>query len=67
MYYIKYEFVIVNDKTPFIIMNNISLTYLEIIISSDSDNWLEIMTSKIDSLYINQVWAMVEAPMDMTK
>ena len=43
------------------------LTYSEIIISSDSDSWLETMTSKMDSLYINQVWTMVEAPMSMTQ
>ena len=33
----------------------------------DSDSWPETLTSEIDSLYINQVQTMVEAPMGMTQ
>ena len=67
MYYSKYRFVIMNDDTSYIIMYNIFLTHLEIVMSRDSDSWLEILISKIDSLYINQVWTMVEAPMGLTQ
>ena len=31
--------------------------------SRDSDRWLETMISEMNSLYINQVWTMVEEPM----
>ena len=41
------------------------LTYLELVMSSDSDNWPKTMSSKINSLNINQVWTMIEAPMGM--
>ena len=64
---LKYEFVIENDYTPYIIENGVFLTYLEIIKSRDSDNCLETITSEMNSRYINQVWTMVEAPMGMTQ
>ena len=35
--------------------------------SRDSNSWSEILTSEMDSLYINQVWTMVEALMGMTQ
>ena len=35
--------------------------------SRDFDRWLEVMKSEMDSLYINQVWTLVEAPMGMTQ
>ena len=35
--------------------------------SRDSDRWLETMTFEMNSLYINQVWTMVEAPIGMTQ
>ena len=43
------------------------LIHLEIVMSRNSDSWLETLTSEIDSLYINQVWIMIEAPMGMTQ
>ena len=64
---LKYRFVIENDYTPYIIMNNIFLTYSKIVMSRDSDRWLETITFKINSLYIDQVWTMIEAPMGMTQ
>ena len=30
--------------------------------SRDSDRWLEAMRSKMDSMYVNQVWTLVDAP-----
>ena len=53
MYHSKYEFVIENDDTPYIIENDIFLIYLKIIMSRDSDRWLETMISEMNLLYIN--------------
>ena len=64
---LKYGFVIENDNIPYTIENDIFLIYSKIIMSRDSGSWSEIMTSKINSLYINQVWIMVVAPMGMTQ
>ena len=64
MYHSKYDFVIVNDCTPYIIVNDIFLTYSKIVMSTDSDRT---MISELNFLYINQVWTMVEAPMGMTQ
>ena len=52
---LKYEFVIENDDTPYIIKNDVFLIHSEIVMSRDSDSWLEIITSKMNSLHINQV------------
>ena len=30
--------------------------------SRDSDRWLEAMRSEMDSMYVNQVWTLVDAP-----
>ena len=30
--------------------------------SRDSDRWLNSMRSEMDSIYVNQVWTLVEAP-----
>ena len=35
--------------------------------SRDSDSWPEILISEMDSLYINQMWTMVGAPMGLTQ
>ena len=43
------------------------LTHLKNVMSRDSNSWPKILTSEIDSLYINQIWTMVEAPMGMTQ
>ena len=56
-----------NDCAPYIIENDIFLTYLKIIMSKDSDRWLETIESEMNSQCINQVWTMVEASMGMTQ
>ena len=38
------------------------MTYLEVIMSSDSDKWLSAMKSKMDSIYTNHIWTLVDAP-----
>jgi len=39
-----------------------SVTYIEAITGPKNEKWLEAMKSKMDSMYINQVWNLVEAP-----
>ena len=56
----RYGFVIENNEAH-IIENDEPTTYLEAVMSSDSDKWLNIMKSKIDSIYANQVWTLVDA------
>ena len=35
---------------------------MEAVLSRDSDKWQIVMESEIDSMYINQVWTLVDAP-----
>ena len=64
---LSYGFIIENDDTPYIIENDIFLIYSNIIKNIDSDRWLKTMKPEMDSLYINQVWILVEAPMSATQ
>ena len=57
----RYGFVIENNEAQ-IFENNEPLTYTEAILSRDSDRWQVAMESEIDSMYINQVWTLVDAP-----
>ena len=52
---LRYGFVIENDNTSHIIENDEPTSYLEAVMSSDSDKWLNAMKSEMDSMYINQV------------
>ena len=47
----------VNDDDP--------MTYNEAMSSVDSEKWQSAMKSEMDSMYINQVWTLVEAPKDV--
>ena len=42
------------------------MTYLEAVMNSDSDKWLNTVKSEIDSMYANQVWTLVDAPKGVT-
>ena len=64
MYHSKYDFIIENDNTLYIIENDVFLIFSEIVMSRDSNRC---MTSEMNSLYINQLWTMVEAPMGVTQ
>ena len=61
----RYGFVIENNETH-IIENDEPLTYMEAIMRRDSDKWLEAMKFKMDSIYSNQVWTLVDAPGGVT-
>ena len=57
----RYGFIIENNEAQ-VIQNDEPLTYTEAIQSSDSDKWQEAMDFEIDSMYVNQVWSLVDAP-----
>ena len=57
----RYGFIVENNEAQ-IIENDEPLTYTDAVVSRDSDRWLEAMRSEIDSMYVNQVWTLVDAP-----
>ena len=57
----RYGFIIENNEAQ-IIENDEPLTYTDAVTSRDSDRWLEAMRSEMDSMYVNQVWTLVDAP-----
>ena len=63
---LRYGFIIENDNTSHIIENDDPTTYSEAIMSSDSNKLLNIMKSKMDSMYANQVWTLVDASVGVT-
>ena len=56
----RYGFIIENNEAR-IIENDGPLTYTDAVMSRDSDRWLEAMRSEMDSMYVNQVWTLVDA------
>ena len=63
---LRYGFVIENDNTPHIIENDDPMTYSEAVMSSDSSKWLKAIKFKMNSMYDNQVWTLVDAPEGVT-
>lgn len=52
---------LVNDQGDVLLMDqDVYVTYQEATIGLESEMWLEAMKSKMDSLYTNQVWTLVE-------
>ena len=62
----RYDFIIENDNLINIIQDDDPLTYLEVVMSRDSDRWLEAIKSEMNSMYTNQVWTLVDAPKGVT-
>ena len=58
----RYGFLISKQKNILLIENDEPTTYEESLNSSKSDQWLNAMKSEIDSMYINQVWTLVDPP-----
>ena len=46
----------------FIINNDEPTTYNEVLLDKDSEKWLQAMNSKMDSMYENVVWTLVDPP-----
>ena len=63
---LRFGFVIKNDNTFHIIENDDLTTYSEAVMSSDSNKWLNTMKFEMDSMYVNQVWTLIDSPKDMT-
>ena len=58
---LRYDFVIENDNSINSIQDDDPLIYTEAVINRDSDRWLKVMKSKMDSMYTNQVWTLADA------
>ena len=46
--------------------NDEPLTYMEAVMSRDSDKWQEAMKFKIDFMYTNQIWTLIDPPEGVT-
>ena len=54
---------LITDQGDVLLMDQDELvTYQEAIIGPESKKWLEVMKCEMDSMYTNQVWTLVEAP-----
>ena len=62
---LRYGFIIESNEVH-IIENDELLTYMEVVMSRDSDKQLEAMKFEMDSMYSNQVWTLVDAPEGVT-
>ena len=52
---------LINDQGDVLLMDQDDpVTYQEAITGPESEKWLETMKSKMDSMYTNQVWTLVE-------
>ena len=56
----RYGFLISEQKDVLLIKNDEPTTYEESLIRSESDKWLIVMKSEMDSMYTNQVWTLVD-------
>ena len=59
---LRYGFMIGDNNETSIIEDDDSLTYMEAIMSKDSDKWLHTIKFEMDSMYDNQVWTLVDPP-----
>ena len=57
----RYGFLIEQDGAQ-VIEDDEPTTYKEVLSSEDKTKWLEAMNSKMDSMYENKVWTLVDAP-----
>ena len=58
----RYGFLISKQNDVLLIENDEPTTYEESLNNSESDQWLKAMKSKMDSMYTNQVWILVDPP-----
>ena len=57
---IRYGFLITHDNDVLIVDQNEPTSYQEAINSPDSEKWLEVMKSEMQSMYDNQVWTLID-------
>ena len=50
--HVREESIHVNDPT----------TFEEALLDKDSSRWLKVMRTEMDSMYVNQVWSLVDLP-----
>jgi len=58
----RYGYLISKEGDVLLMDQDEPVTYIEDIIGPESEKWLEAMKSEMDSMYINQVWNLIEAP-----
>ncbi|KAL3497597.1 hypothetical protein ACH5RR_040329 [Cinchona calisaya] len=58
----KFEFLVNGYNDVLIITNDEPISYEEALSDKDSQKWLEAMKSKMDSMYDNKVWTLVDPP-----
>ena len=58
----RYGLLISEQKDVLLIENDELTTYKESLNNSKSDQWIKTMKSKMDSMYTNQVWTLVDPP-----
>ena len=62
----RYGFLSREQKDVLLIENDEPTTYEESLNSSESDQWLIAVNIEMDSMYINQVWTLVDPPEGIT-
>ena len=63
---LRYDFFIENNNLINIIQDDDPLIYSKAVMSRDLDRWLEAIKSKMDLMYTNQIWILVDAPEGVT-
>ena len=58
----RYGFLITDSRDVLLIDQNEPTTYQEAVLGPDFEKWLEAMKSKIQSMYDNQVWTLIDPP-----
>ena len=58
----RYGWIVTPHDDVLLVENDEPLTYEEAVASIDSEKWLDAMNSEIDSMYTNQVWELIDAP-----
>ncbi|KAI5421643.1 hypothetical protein KIW84_045174 [Lathyrus oleraceus] len=62
----RYGYLITDQGDVLLMDQDEPVTYQETIIGPKSEKWLEAMKSEMDSMYTNQVWTLVEPPVEVS-
>ncbi|PKI39011.1 hypothetical protein CRG98_040609 [Punica granatum] len=58
----RYGFLMTQDNDVLFVDNDKPTTYAEAVTGPDSEKWLDVMRSEMESMYTNQVWTLVDPP-----